>query len=229
MSFQTSAIILAAGLGKRFGGAKQFADLQGEPLILRTLKAFEASPAIHSYVLAAPAPEQASLQDWGQKYALNKLLAVLPGGYERQDSMVCGFRALKTCDVVLVHDGARPLVSLDLIQKVAEAAYNNGAAIPGLPLVETLKKVGAGGRVISTVDRRQFMRVQTPQGFRYALLQEAIFEAEKDKFYGTDEAMLIERMGFPVTVIPGEARNLKVTLPEDLELASFYLNTAAKI
>ena len=225
VSPETCAIIVAGGSGNRFGGKtpKQFLTLGDQPLLLWTLQAFEAAPSIDAICAAAPAASVSELETWREIHGLKKLQWVIAGGKERQDSTRCGFKALPPCELVLVHDGARPLVSRELIERVVTATRDKGAAVPGLPVQETLKKVAVGGHVLTTVDRQEYATIQTPQGFRYALLAEALDEAAKDSFYGTDEAMLIERMGFPVCMVTGERDNIKITAPADMSLAEAIL------
>ena len=213
---RVAAIIVAAGAGRRFGSAKQFATLRGKPLVEWSLAAFESHPGVADIVLVLPETELPS----GLGRAYPKVRAVVPGGKERQDSVRQGFARLDrgAVDVVLVHDGVRPLVGADLISRVIDAAASAGAAAPGLALDETIKEV-EGSVIRRTIDRTTLVRVQTPQGFTFAVLEEALASALCRDFRGTDEAMLVEQMGRPVALVPGEARNLKVTTPLDLKLA----------
>jgi 2-C-methyl-D-erythritol 4-phosphate cytidylyltransferase len=147
-------------------------------------------------------------------------VAVCAGGERRQDSVAAGLHALGACEWVLIHDGARPCITPDFVRETLEAAQETGAAIPGLPVTDTLKQVDAAGRVVQTVDRAPLRAVQTPQGFRYAIIAAAHGRAAHDV---TDDAALVEAMGVPVRVFPGLSHNLKVTAPGDLELAAFWL------
>ncbi len=153
-----------------------------------------------------------------------KVTAVVRGGEMRQDSVANGVEALDPADddIVLVHDGARPLVTQDLIERVLEAARTTGAAIPGLPLEDTIKEAEAG-RVVRTVPRERLVRVQTPQGFSAGLLRRALDAAKTAGLAATDEAALLESLGLPVTIVPGDPRNLKITSPLDLTAAEAYL------
>lgn len=243
-SYQVIAIIVAGGLGRRFETEtpKQFLDLLGEPLLLRTLRAFQQAAMIDAICLVVPEGFQKTVEGWREDHPLEKLTWIVPGGEERQDSTSFGFKALPACDVILVHDGARPLVDTELIERVVMGAREKGACVPGLHVQETLKKVAASrrspsacskteglcgvemfGHVLATVDREHYATIQTPQGFRYPILAEALREAETDGFRGTDEAMLVERRGFPVCVIEGSADNIKVTTPTDFEWAEALL------
>jgi 2-C-methyl-D-erythritol 4-phosphate cytidylyltransferase len=217
----TSAIIVAAGAGKRFGELKQFAYLRAKPVLEWTLEKFEAHAEIDAVVLVLP--DEQDLKHYRMRYA--KIVDIVRGGERRQDSVWQGFRLLdaKAPEVVLVHDGARPLVGADLISRVIAAARVDGAAVPVLPLEDTVKEVREE-RVVGTVDRTFLARAQTPQGFRYDVLKKALDAARRDRFYGTDEAALAERVGIPVTAVPGDPRNVKITTPVDINIAEALLD-----
>lgn len=229
LHYKTIAIIVAGGKGLRFGGdvAKQFVPLAGKALLLRTLEAFEDCDVIDAICLVVPAGSEQPAAGWQEGGALTKLQWVIGGGEERQYSTRKGLKELPPCEIVLVHDGARPLVSGQLIARVVAGAEEKGACVPGLRVQETLKKIARAGHVITTVNRDNYATIQTPQGFRYPLLMEAFKEAEADHFIGTDEAMLVERMGFPVCLVEGAAENLKVTTLKDLKWAEAWLQGGA--
>lgn len=217
---EVSAVIVAAGEGRRFGAPKQFALLGGKTVLEWCLRAFQAHERITGIVLVLDDEERS-------KPILNrytKISAVTRGGQERQDSVYAGFLRLNAAaaPLVLVHDGARPLVEPALIDRVIDAALETGAAVPVLPIEETVKRI-EGHRVVETVDRTKLFRVQTPQGFRYDVLKTALEKARQDGFYGTDEAALVERTGRPVKAVQGEAKNLKITTPEDIRVAETLL------
>jgi 2-C-methyl-D-erythritol 4-phosphate cytidylyltransferase len=217
---KVSAIIVAAGEGKRFGSAKQFALLKGKPVLDRTLETFEEHMKVTEVILVVR-------EDWLREKYLNrykKLVAVVRGGERRQDSVMVGFNQLKPdqSGIVLVHDGVRPLVGKDLISRVIEAAEQKGAAIPALSLEETIKRVEEG-RVVRTLDRLTLFKVQTPQGFFYTTLERALRKAKEDSFYGTDEASLVERIGEKVYIVEGDTQNIKITGPEDIHIAEALL------
>lgn len=216
-----SAIIVAAGAGKRFGEMKQFAYLRAKPVLEWTLERFEAHEAVEAIVLVLP--DEKDMKHYRMRYA--KILDIVRGGERRQDSVWQGFRLLNTAapEVVLVHDGARPLVSADLISRIIEAARADGAAVPVLAIEDTIKEVREG-RVAGTVDRTFLARAQTPQGFRYDVLKKAMDTARRDRFYGTDEAALVERVGLPVTAVAGDQRNIKITTPVDISIAEALLD-----
>lgn len=217
---EVSAVIVAAGEGRRFGAPKQFALLGGKTVLEWCLRAFQTHERITDIVLVLDNEERS-------KPILNrytKISAVTRGGQERQDSVYAGFLRLNAsaAPIVLVHDGARPLVEPALIDRVIDAALETGAAVPVLPVEETVKRIESH-RVVETVDRTKLFRVQTPQGFRYDVLKTALEKARQDGFYGTDEAALVERTGCPIKAVQGEAKNLKITTPEDIRIAETLL------
>jgi len=218
---RTSAIIVAAGTGKRFGEPKQFAYLRGKPVLEWTLERFEAHAEVNALVLVLP--DEEDLKHYRMRYP--KIVDIVRGGERRQDSVWQGFRLISPSapEVVLVHDGARPLVSADLISRVIAAALADGAAVPVLPLEETIKEVREG-RIAGTVDRTFLARAQTPQGFRYDVLKKVLDAARRDRFYGTDEAALAERVGIRVTAVPGDPRNIKITTPVDIKISEALLD-----
>jgi 2-C-methyl-D-erythritol 4-phosphate cytidylyltransferase len=214
-----AVLVPAGGLGVRFGGRtpKQFLALGREPILAATLRHFRRHPRVAAIVVAAPEAhvERARriLRGGGAP------LTVVAGGPTRQESV---WRALQAAPpsaaVVLVHDAVRPFVTRALIDTLIAAAERDGAAVCGLPIADTVKRVREG-IVEGTIDREGLWAVQTPQAFRAAVLREAHDKARRDGFVGTDEAMLVERLGHPVRVVPGLADNVKITTPEDLRRA----------
>jgi 2-C-methyl-D-erythritol 4-phosphate cytidylyltransferase/2-C-methyl-D-erythritol 2,4-cyclodiphosphate synthase len=219
----TAAIIVAAGRGARFGGDKLSQPLRGRPVLHWTLAAFEACSAIDTITLVVADPALQAAGAWISAAGFSKVETVCPGGAERQESVLCGLRATRPAAWVAVHDGARPLVTPALIEQCVEAARCHGAAAPALPLADTLKRLDDEGRIAQTIDRRAFVAIQTPQVFRWELLLEAHEAAARDSFTGTDDASLVERLGYPVWPVPGKPRNLKITTPADLALADALL------
>jgi 2-C-methyl-D-erythritol 4-phosphate cytidylyltransferase len=217
---QAAAIVVAAGRGERMGGErpKAFLELGGEPLLLRAARAFDAAPSVGSLVAVVPGSETSAAR--ALLAPLAKLRAVVAGGARRQDSVLAGLAGLPAGwdGVVLIHDAARPLVEVELIEAVAERALATGAALPVLPLVDTVKRVRAG-RVLETLDRSELGGAQTPQGFKVALLREALDAAARSGLELTDEGMAVERLGHPVAAVPGSKRNRKLTTPDDLAWA----------
>ncbi|NIM58257.1 MAG: 2-C-methyl-D-erythritol 4-phosphate cytidylyltransferase [Candidatus Aminicenantes bacterium] len=217
---KVTTIIVAAGEGKRFGFSKQFALLGRKSVLDRCLEIFEAHKKVAAIVLV--------LKDVGLKNKYikryKKVVAVAKGGKRRQDSVLSGFRQVdpKKAEIVLVHDGVRSLVSESLIDRVIEATQRAGAAIPVIPVEDTIKLV-EGDEVSRTLDRDQLVRVQTPQGFSYPILKAALDKAKEENFYGTDEASLAKKIGKKVVVVRGDRKNIKITTPEDLKIAEAFL------
>ncbi len=218
---RTAAIVVAAGAGKRFGEPKQFAYLRGKPVLEWTLERFEAHPEVDAIALVLP--DENDLKHYRMRY--QKIVDIVRGGARRQDSVWQGFRLLDAAapEVVLVHDGARPLVAAELIGRVIAAARADGAAVPVIGIEDTVKDVREG-RVAGTVDRSFLARAQTPQGFRFEVLKRALEAARRDRIHGTDEAALAERLGIPVTAVPGDPRNIKITTPVDITIAEALLD-----
>jgi 2-C-methyl-D-erythritol 4-phosphate cytidylyltransferase len=211
------AILVAAGRGERLGGGcpKAFRILGGQPLLLWAALAFEAAPSVGAIVAVVPAGEVEPAEHLLRP--VGKLRAVVEGGTRRQDSVLQGLKQAPDGfeGVVLVHDAARPLVGVPLIEAVAQAAAEGGAAVPLLSMVDTVKRV-RGGQVVETLDRSELGVAQTPQGFRFALLTRAYEQAFLHRVTLTDEAMAVERLGVPVATVEGSALNRKITTPEDL-------------
>jgi len=217
---EVTAIIVAAGEGRRFGFSKQFALLGGKSVLDRCLEMFEAHKKVEAIVLVL---KDVSLKkEYLKRY--RKIVAVAKGGKRRQDSVFSGFRQIdpEKAEIVLVHDGVRSLVSEDLIDRVIEAAREAGAAVPAIPVEDTIKLV-EGDEVSRTVDREKLFRVQTPQGFSYLILKAALDKAKEENFYGTDEASLAERIGKKVVVVQGDHKNIKITTLGDLKIAEAFL------
>ena len=222
-------ILVAAGRGERMGAGrpKAFLGLAGEPLLRKAAQVFEAAPSVGAIVAVVPPEEVLAARDL--LAPLTKLRAVIAGGTRRQDSVLEGLKHAPDgfAGVVLVHDAARPLVEVALIEAVASAAEETGAALPVLGLVDTVKRV-RDGSVLETVDRSELGAAQTPQGFRFALLVEAYEAAFRDRVVLTDEAMAVERLGVRVAAVPGSPRNRKITTPEDLAWAEGVLAGALR-
>ena len=201
---------------------KAFLELAGEALVLRSARVFDAAPSVDAIVAVVPAAEVLAAR--ALLAPVRKLLAVVPGGERRQDSVLAGLRQAPPgfTGTVLVHDAARPLVDVALVEEVASEAAAAGAALPVLPVVDTVKRL-RDGLVVETLDRDALGAAQTPQGFRYALLVEAYAAAFRDQVTVTDEAMAVERLGAPVRAVKGAARNRKITTPEDLAWAEGVL------
>ncbi len=214
-------IVPAGGAGTRLGGGtpKQFLGLGGAPILAVTVRRLVRHPRVGAVVVAAPAAHVARARRLLAGSAGLVPVAVVAGGATRQESV---WRALQAAPpeaaIVVVHDAVRPFVTPALVAAVAEAARADGAAICALPIAETVKRV-QDGLVEATLDRATLWAVQTPQAFRAPLLREAHEKALRDGFVGTDEAMLVERLGHRVRVVAGDARNIKITTPADLRRA----------
>lgn len=211
-----TAIIVAAGEGKRFGAAKQFALLKGKTVLDRCLEKFQGQRAVDSIILVL-GPGRSG-EEYQNRYG--KIASIARGGEKRQDSVFAGLSCVEAQEtgIVLVHDGVRPLVGKDLIERIIDAARKKGAVVPVIPVEDTIKNVEAH-KVIQTENRKTLFRSQTPQGFSYPLLMEAFDHARRDSFLGTDEAALVEKMGRDVFVIPGDRRNIKITTRDDMKIA----------
>jgi len=221
MGASVGAIIVAAGRSTRMGGVdKLFALLGGRPLLAHTLAAFQASPSVEAIVLVAAADGLKGARQLVADSAFAKVAAVCQGGPRRQDSVRAGLDALGPCQWVLVHDGARPLVTAGLIEEALAAAREMGAAVPAVPIADTVKETDGQGHILRTLDRSSLWAAQTPQAFRYDLLCRAHREVAADV---TDDAAMLEALGLPVKVFPGSPLNLKVATPEDLRLAEALL------
>ena len=208
---------------------KQFLLLAGVPLLVHALRAFLAVPRVTAISVAVREPEQERMRELLAQHGLAERVAVVTGGDARQRSVANALAALPSLsddDIVLVHDAVRPLIDPATIERTLEAITRHGAAIVGMPAVDTIKQVertADGALITATIPRELIVHAQTPQGALVPLMRRAFAEAEADEFTGTDEASLLERAGIPVHVVPGSARNLKVTQPGDLEIAEFYL------
>jgi 2-C-methyl-D-erythritol 4-phosphate cytidylyltransferase len=220
------AIIPAAGAGQRMGGPleKQFLSLRGIPVLAHTLKVFDQSPEIDGVVLVVASRQHEALEKKIlEPYPCDKLLRVVNGGRARQDSVACGLEAVPPeCELVVVHDGVRPLVSVELLGSVLGAADSYGAALAAIPARDTVKRA-EGMIVAATLEREEIWLAQTPQAFKVTLLRRAYEEAASTKLTGTDDAALVERLGVSVHVVPGSEDNIKVTTPTDLILAEALL------
>ncbi|HXG86092.1 MAG TPA: 2-C-methyl-D-erythritol 4-phosphate cytidylyltransferase [Pyrinomonadaceae bacterium] len=220
-----SAIIVAAGSGTRFGGEKpkQFLEILGKPVIVRTLERFEACPQIDKIILVLNAAEVVNFQKQIEKFNLRKLVKVIAGGKTRAESVWNGFDAIggESAEIIAVHDGARPLVTSEEITKTIEKARETGAACLVAAVTDTIKEV-RGGKIARTVDRKTLRRALTPQCFQYSILKRA-FEENRLLEAATDESFLVEQIGVEISIVEGSARNIKITHPEDLILAENLL------
>ncbi|MNI09563.1 2-C-methyl-D-erythritol 4-phosphate cytidylyltransferase [compost metagenome] len=217
-------VVVAAGKGSRMQTAesKQYLLLGSKPILLHTLELFQNIAEVDEIVLVVGESDLDRCQSYTSQYKLTKVKHVLAGGAERQDSVRRGLEALSSAiEWVLVHDGVRPFVSQKQVLACWHQAMNNDAAVLAVPVKDTIKIVNQAGQIQSTPDRRSLWAIQTPQAFRLALLREAHDKAAEDHYTGTDDAMLVERMGVVVQVVEGDYYNIKITTPEDLPWAEW--------
>jgi 2-C-methyl-D-erythritol 4-phosphate cytidylyltransferase len=237
------AIIPAAGLGTRMASStataqgrvrsKQFVQLEGVPILIHTLRKFAQSQEISEIWVAMRKSESELFWQEARKHDLGEKVHIVEGGEHRQQSVANALNALQAVDddIVLVHDAVRPFVTFETIAAVIAAVKRHGAAIAGVPAVDTIKQVErtADGAVITaTIPREMIVQAQTPQGFRFGVLKRAFDDAAAEDFLGTDEASLLERLGQPVHVVMGSAHNIKITTPADLELAEFFMSLESR-
>jgi 2-C-methyl-D-erythritol 4-phosphate cytidylyltransferase len=219
------AIIPAAGMGLRMGGdtPKQFLSLEGAPIFVHTLRKFCRSGAISTVHLGLRPEDMDRAAEALAPEQLSKPVRLIAGGPTRQITVERALaEAPADTEIVVVHDAVRPFVELELIEQIVEAARRDGAAILGIPSIDTVKQVERQ-RVLGTIPRERIVLAQTPQAFRYPLLRDAVAKAAEECFAATDESSLAERLGAAVTVLRGSDRNIKITMPSDLPLARLYL------
>ena len=221
------AIIAAAGTGSRMASdrPKQFLQLAGTPIIFHTLKPFELCDRIQEVIVVLPAEQSAEFLAQAAKRGLRKLARVVPGGVTRADSVKRGLQSIRgaTAEIVAVHDGVRPFVTVEEIENTIEAAQRDGAAILATPATDTIKLVEEN-KIVRTLDRRSVRQALTPQCFRYELLRRAYDQVDVNDPLLTDESALVERLGHAVTIVEGSARNIKITTARDLLVAEALLH-----
>ncbi|EGA88522.1 2-C-methyl-D-erythritol 4-phosphate cytidylyltransferase [Planococcus donghaensis MPA1U2] len=212
-----TVVLPAAGSGKRMKADKNklLLELFGKPIFLYTLEVFQQDPNCDAIWLAVKEQERELIENYVKRYNLTKVQGYATGGTERQDSVRACLEAIPPCGVVLVHDAARPFIDKEVIANLVETAHTSGAAIAAVPVKDTIKKA-ENGIISETVDRNQLWMIQTPQAFRYSLMLEAAQKAHNDGFMGTDEAMLVERLNYPVAIVESTYENIKMTTPDDL-------------
>ncbi|RAP73255.1 2-C-methyl-D-erythritol 4-phosphate cytidylyltransferase [Paenibacillus montanisoli] len=219
-------VVVAAGRGTRMGTAesKQYLLLRDKPILVHTLERFQAMDDIAEVTLVVGEHDVDRCRAFVREYGLHKVKQVAAGGSERQHSVHRGLAALSgAVDWVMVHDGVRPLVTERAVRACMNGALQTEAAVLAVPVKDTIKQVNEAGVITATPDRRSLWAIQTPQAFRRSLLQQALDQAAKDGFLGTDDAMAVERLGVSVYVAEGDYTNIKMTTPEDLPYAEFLL------
>ena len=234
---KVAVILPAAGLGTRMGkgtaekagtSRKQFMLLDGSPILMHTVRKFIASPRVGVIVIAVRAEDTEWVREILAAEFETGRVRVVEGGNSRQESVQNALSSLgPEYELVAVHDAVRPFIDLDTIHKVFDEAAETGAAIVGVPAIDTVKQVTRGTthvRVRATLPREKLVMAQTPQVFRYDLLVRAFETARQDNFVATDESSMVERLDVEVSVVPGSDRNIKITKPTDMELAHLFLN-----
>lgn len=232
MMSRIAVILPAAGLGTRMGAEtpKQFLELDGVPLVIFTLRRLAACPAITDFFIATRAEEVAALETRVRQESLGRPVRVVRGGGTRQESVANALAEVAAdTELVLVHDAVRPFVTREQIERVIAETRLRRAAILGIPAMDTVKEVKRASLpedvalITATIPRERIVLAQTPQAFAFSLLKEAFEKAQQDGFVASDEAGLVERLGYDVHVVLGSERNIKITRPADMELARFYL------
>jgi 2-C-methyl-D-erythritol 4-phosphate cytidylyltransferase len=223
---KVGAIVVAAGKSERMGGVEKiFAHVAGKPLLAHAIEAFQRSPVVDSIVIVLAKDKVSDGLDLVKKYHWSKVVAVCAGGARRQDSVNKGLNRLGKVDWVMIHDGARPCVTPDIIERGLEAARESGAAIPAMPVADTIKIVSADSYVKDTPPRDKLWAVQTPQVFGFDIISEAHRKAKSNV---TDDAGMVESLGHKVKVFKGSYTNIKVTTPEDLVIAEAIIKSREK-
>ena len=228
-----TAVVLAAGKGKRMNSttAKQYLELCGKPVLYYSLRAFQDSFVDDIVVVASPDDMDRLRQDIVEKYGFTKVTHMVEGGAERYDSVLCGLRAIDDCDYVFIHDGARPFIDGEILERAYDMVKRTGTAIVSMPVKDTIKTVDDKGITIDTPDRAHVWQMQTPQVFAFGPIKQAYEKMNlmKDEVAAegtaiTDDAMVMERFGeLPVYVSEGSYRNIKITTPEDMLIAEAFL------
>lgn len=216
---KAAAVIVAAGSGTRFGGDKIFAELCGAPVLVRSLTAFEKTPRISEIVLVVREDMMQTAGELCRAYNISKLRLIVPGGATRPLSCYAGVMSVSDeAEIIAIHDGARPLVTPEIIEQTVWDAYRHGAAVPAVPVRDTIKKAEKNV-VLETPERSKLYAVQTPQCFQRDVIRGALAEAVKNAPEITDDCAAVERIGGQVWLSEGSEENLKITTPLDLELA----------
>lgn len=224
---QLAVVVVAAGKGLRMRTeeSKQYLQLSGKPILVHTLALFQRIEQVDTVVLVTGSEDVDRCSRYIEQFGLSKVKHIVTGGKERQDSVYKGLEALSGADVewVMVHDGVRPFAAEEHVLACWRKAMEADAAVLAVPVKDTIKVVDSAGTIESTPDRRSLWAIQTPQAFRLSLLKQAYEQAAQDGFTGTDDAMLVERIGTPVRVVEADYYNIKITTPEDLPWAEWII------
>lgn len=226
MKTKVVAIVPAAGLGKRFSASekKTFVKLSETPLVIYTLKKLNKSASVTEIIPVLRQEDLAAGLEFAESHNLEKIKQIAPGGKERQDSVYNALKLVNEDCLILIHDGARPFISGEMIEKLLQEIKGVDGVIPGMPVKETLKEVDIKKRIVlSTVKREKLWTIQTPQIFPFKVIKKAYDKAYADGFYATDDAALVERIGGKIKIIPGSPFNIKITTPEDFDMAECLL------
>ena len=221
-----TAVIVAAGKGRRMGTevSKQFLPLCGKEILAHSVEKFEKAEKIRDIVLVTGEDSLQDVREMAQEYGWKKIVSVVAGGKERQDSVWNGLQAVSDdTDIVLIHDGVRPFVTEDILNHSIETAVEMGSCVAGVPAKDTIKVCNGENVAVATPDRSTLWQIQTPQTFRKDLIMQAYQKAKAEGFVGTDDASLAEYSGCPVKVIMGSYRNIKITTKEDLLIGEAFL------
>jgi 2-C-methyl-D-erythritol 4-phosphate cytidylyltransferase len=230
---KVTAIIAAAGLGKRFGEGikKQFMPLGGKPLLVYSIEGFEESELTKEIILVVPEDSINYCQrEVVERFRFKKITKIIPGGEERRHSVKSGFNSISTeTDVVVVHDGVRPFVTVSLINEVIKECLKSGGAIAAIPVTDTVKKSSDNNHIENTLSRETLWLAQTPQAFKYDLLKMAYEKTDINGFLCTDESSLVETLGTRIKLVQGSQINIKITTPEDLLFGELILKDGRKL
>lgn len=221
-----SVVVVAAGSSERMGGDKMLMTLGAKPVIIRTLMAFQKSPMVDDIVVVTKREKITAIADMIKLYDITKVTQVISGGATRVESSLAGVSAVRRgAKLIAIHDGARPLVSQELIERVVKEANEHISAVPVLPSTDTLKRVDSRGIIVEGVDRASVFRVQTPQVFDADIIKGALTKAVEKRLPITDDCSAVDMMGFSTYTVEGDAGNIKLTLPEDMVLAEAILKS----
>jgi len=223
---RVGVVIAAGGRGRRLGSSvpKQFLPLAGIPILQRTVELFASLRLVDEIVIASPKEHVARVRNLLARGGIKKIVSIVPGGRERQDSVWNGLHGfISKPDVVLVHDAVRPLVGRATVNKVIASTAKHGAAVVGVKVQDTIKVEAKSGFYARTLDRSKLWAVQTPQGFEFRILMKAHQAARRSGFIGTDDASLVERLKIPVRIVEGDQMNIKITTSADLHLAKIWV------
>lgn len=225
MKTKITAIVPAAGAGRRFerSTGKTFVNLGGVPLLIHTLRRLQSIELITEIIPVLREDEIEKGIEMIDTHEVKKIKRVVPGGDERQDSVYNAIRLLEKGDLILIHDGARPIFPIGLVERLVQAIRGVDGVVPAIPLKDTLKVVDDSDVVVSTANRERFRAIQTPQVFRFEIIRKAYEKAYVEGYRATDDAALVERIGGRVKVIAGSPFNIKITTPEDFEIVKFLI------